>query len=538
MDQRETNAAASEKPDAQSAEQTRTSRDASRFTIVLDPVPASGEASFRATAIPPAPSRLAPRASTRRVDDDVPVKIRAMRDLYAVGDGMFRQRCKNFYVQGKFMEDYEDDAPYHYEYDYYYTTYHMLNVKQLRGYFTWRTRLRRGNYERTAPSLAYLYLYELINGIGAKTTDERFAKMREFEKNYIDAGLGDESMRRYLRRWALELAVVKGAPPETAREFMPRDVLAKDLALAVLRAPKRRDDDEILDAMILFQPRLAKSPALAKGGDDGKRLFAEVWRRGVDQGGKICGKSNLFVACFGYRRTRRIYPFADAVYYDPEKPRDVDYEIDETRRFRRRAGQWTETRFEVYPSYMKTFRTFVRAVDARLRRYLKTGKYLKENLLDSWAFELVNPVIEADRQAKVEAAKPKIEVDLSALSKIRADADVTRDRLLTEEETAEPPTLESPPRREREDASDETFPLRLDANSRHVLETLLKGASPATFARENRLMPSVVADSINEAFYDEIGDAVVECVDENLALVDDYVDDVKRLVQESNHGKQ
>ena len=65
------------------------------------------------------------------------------------------------------MEDYEDDAPWSGEYRRYFTTYHDLNLNQLRGYFAWRTLVRRGVFRRITTSLACMYLYELLNGIGA-----------------------------------------------------------------------------------------------------------------------------------------------------------------------------------------------------------------------------------------------------------------------------------------------------------------------------------------------------------------------------------
>ncbi|MCR4826570.1 MAG: hypothetical protein K5882_06420, partial [Bacteroidales bacterium] len=49
-------------------------------------------------------------------DPSVPAKIREMLSLYEYGDGSFKQKCRNFYRQGKFMEDYEDDFPWNGEF--------------------------------------------------------------------------------------------------------------------------------------------------------------------------------------------------------------------------------------------------------------------------------------------------------------------------------------------------------------------------------------------------------------------------------------
>ena len=43
-------------------------------------------------------------------------------------------------------------------------------------------------------------------------------------------------------------------------------------------------------------------------------------------------------------------------------------------------------------------------------------------------------------------------------------------------------------------------------------------------------MPSIAADTINEALYDEIGDTVLECEDDKLTVVEDYREDVIRLL--------
>ena len=72
--------------------------------------------------------------------------------------------------------------------------------------------------------------------------------------------------------------------------------------------------------------------------------------------------------------------------------------------------------------------------------------------------------------------------------------------------------------------------LPLDNIQLDILRTLLAGNPADGIIRENRLLPSVVADGINEAFFEEIGDSVIEENDGSLALIEDYVDDVRRLL--------
>ena len=134
--------------------------------------------------------------------------------------------------------------------------------------------------------------------------------------------------------------------------------------------------------------------------------------------------------------------------------------------------------------------------------------------------------IEADRQAKIEAAKPKITIRFSQLEQIRQDASVTRDSLLTEEEMTEAEEIEASPA----NAYDELTSDLLNEVQLKIMSMLLSGESVRPFINENHLMPSVLADEINEALFDEIGDTVLECDGENLSLIEDYTEDVKELL--------
>jgi hypothetical protein len=51
-------------------------------------------------------------------------------------------------------------------------------------------------------------------------------------------------------------------------------------------------------------------------------------------------------------------------------------------------------------------------------------------------------------------------------------------------------------------------------------------------------MPSIVTDTINEAFFDEIGDNILECDGERISLVEDYVEEVRPLVEHQTFPKR
>ena len=45
------------------------------------------------------------------------------------------------------------------------------------------------------------------------------------------------------------------------------------------------------------------------------------------------------------------------------------------------------------------------------------------------------------------------------------------------------------------------------------------------------MLPSLTADMINEALFDDIGDTVLICEDDKLSLVEDYRDDLALMLE-------
>ena len=494
-------------------------------TIVLDPVPAAPASVYGDTAI----------SFSERIPilpkDPVPDRIGQMRSLYEYENGSFQLKCKNFYRQGLFMQDYEDDAPWTGEFVCYFPTYRDLTLRQLRGYFSWRTHVRKGDYHSIPTSAAYLYVYELLNGIGAASPEESLIKLAEFEAGYVQSGIGDKRMHKNIRRWMLDFAVIHDLPPDFARRYAAPDLLEEDKALTTLQYPAGCTDEEVFSALCaLGGEKLADSPVVTGYAAEGKHLFAEAWRAAVSSYHRK-GK-DLFAACFGKLASYRWYPLANAVYYPQHIPEDRDYVFDDCRTYHCRKGVWTVERYESLSFDRKRFQSFIHAADRKLRLYLKTGRYLREKKEEAWAAQIIDAVIETDVFAKAEAAKPKLAIDLSGLDRIREDARTTRDSLLTEEERMELEEESGIPDVSVADGqpSGNLANVPLDGLQMQILCALLQGESVEEIIRENHLMPSLVSDAVNEAFFDEIGDTVLSCDDDRLSIIEDYREDLARLM--------
>ena len=483
-------------------------------TLVLGPGMPTGQTGYQDTPIAVGRSEKAP---------DIPEAIRQMLLLYEYGDGSNEQRCRNFYRQGKLMEGYEDDAPWDGDFKRYFTTYHDLNIRQLRGYFTWRTKWRKGEHHATAASMAYLYIYELLNGIGTASPEDGLQKMLDFERDYIDAGLGDETMMRNLHRWMFEFAVLNVLPAETALRCADPEMIQRDHALTVLRNPEVHTDEEVVDALCLLA---GKKTALSLPGH-GLHLAAETWRY-ARQHDQADGR-DLFTACFGEQKQLAWHPLFNAVHYREQAAPDTDYRLDECRTYLCRNGIWYEQCYERLYFDIKRLQELLHQTELRLRRHLKTGHYLRENPREAWARPYVEAVIADDRRQQEEAARPKVDIHLERLEHIREDALKTRDSLLTEEEMEEEGESEAAAPSEVPETTSST---ELPVETR-ILLMLLQGDPPDELIKARRLMPSVVADAINEAYFDEIGDNIVGCEADRLMLVEDYKEEIEQILNKA-----
>ncbi len=530
---------------------------------------------------------------------DIPEQIVRMRRLYSYGSGSFEQKVKNFCRQGRFMKDYEDDAPWDGEFFKYFPTYHDLSVRLLRGYFSWRTQVRDGKYFPVAESLAYIYLYELLWWIGCLGPMDAYLKMADFRENFLDRGYGSDSMRENVDRWMLEFCVIHDLPVSCAQAGLEDAAAEKDKALIRLAQPEKFADDEIVEALLTFSTkRLAASPVVKDS--RGRHLLALIWTI-LSEKYRRNGKS-AFELCFGRQMARPWYPLANTLYRSPAPHSDCVYRLSPVRRYVCRSGLWSVVSYDSVGFDRVHFRSVMNESERVLRLKLGLGRPRKADPAQAWVDPYIQMAFEAEQEEIRKARLDAIHIDSRDLKAIREDAALTRDSLLTEDEIDREPEIELAPgmtlepapepapgaelqaagTREPQGEAEEQpapepeitpgpapgpetdpalrpelefgqaapdpapqaelefgqaaetepalQPIDLDKDERAVLDILLEGEDPGRFLKGKRLLASVVADRINEKFYEFVGDSVVDCEDESILLVEDYIDDVKSIL--------
>ena len=110
---------------------------------------------------------------------------------------------------------------------------------------------------------------------------------------------------------------------------------------------------------------------------------------------------------------------------------------------------------------------------------------------------------------------------------IREDAADTRDSLLTEEELKAEQEEKTQVEENSVDNVKEDYGLSKEEVTTVIM--LLNGEDPEKYLKENHLMAAIVIDNINEKMFDEIGDNVVEFIDDAPILIEDYREDLEDM---------
>lgn len=85
----------------------------------------------------------------------------------------------------------------------YWPTYKSMTRAQKNWYFYWRTEARTGNYIDTDLSYIFIYIYELLSGVGWETPEDGYNKLIELWKAYQQRF---PKLDKYLHSWTFDFA--------------------------------------------------------------------------------------------------------------------------------------------------------------------------------------------------------------------------------------------------------------------------------------------------------------------------------------------
>ena len=399
----------------------------------------------------------------RQMQNFLPDRYRKMREISRWQDdpkggaGRWLSEAELFYRQGLLMADFEDDCPYNGTFKSYFPTYNAMSDRQLRGYFTWRAQVRRGTVEETSTSFAFLYLYELICGIGVDNPLEGFNKIKAFWDAYRAFEPGID---RFARVWLQDYAVFHGLDPKLLRDsktVMFDNALielrhaARDLVPAPApsgQTPKRRKTseptlplppDEVREERLmtainaLSTYNLSNSRLDRSHHRDLRHVACAVYVR-MARYYDTHRKTGIVASLFGEETAMPYTMFASAVFFAPERHEDCEYRLDPIHIYRCQNGFWECMRIHGSRQKSSKLGEMMRACDQRLRLALEPAHPLKEEKVPKYLAKIIDDEIVAWLSWDAAHQPVKIDIDLSQLGHIRSAAVQTREALLIDEE--------------------------------------------------------------------------------------------------------
>ena len=473
-----------------------------------------------------------------RLKTYMPEKYAEMKRIAGEQNG-YLSLSRIFLNQARFMADFEDDYDVKCPFTCYYPTYRMMNDDQLRCYFSWRSKIRRGQIERVSLSYAFVYIYELLALVGADGPADAFCKLKAFSDTYgeIEPDIGP-----YIDRWSEDFVVYYALSSELLSDCPS---YKNSRATEILEAMP--GDDELFGALTaLSSYNIERSKLFKQYPEETKALMCQVWR----DFSAYCEKKKmrpLVQRFFGVVSWHPYDMFDGAVFCDVNKNEDVFYAAGETYKYRRLNGRWYRYSYYSPDKKNRPLGNVMKFADSKLRE--KHGIAPLKADGTKVLSDIVDKAIEKTEKEAAEKERRTVRVDFSALEQIRKASVKTRESLLTDEEREEGVQVNTDSEEalietyrtadDEESIEDENGETTADENSYslteaelQIIKSILHGENAEASARKYGVILSVAVESINEKLFDAVCDNVI-FFDADTPTAEEYYEDfLKGLINE------
>lgn len=429
----------------------------------------------------------------------------------------WKSREELFFYEAKLLADYEDNYEYKGLSYTYYPVYRTMKNAELRGYFSWRTKVRHGIFVPAFETFIYLYAYELINQIGVKTPEEGYAKLFEIFREYKSTGY---TISTNLNKWLIDYVVYYTLD---ASLLAGLDTIIRDQCLSVFCNIDNQTTDQIIAALKHLGSRwLKRSKFYAAHQEDMDNVIARVFRI-LFQHHSEAYKNKWVEQFITPPQIHSIDLFRGSIFYNPHIYKDYKYEVNDQRIYKCLNGNWS-IRIRMFSlDAFHRLDSLLKTLDSKMREACFYGHPIKEEYLPEWIGQIIQAEIKSFLSEKKEAKK--IIIDYTQLEEIRKNAVITQEKLIAVEDYAG--YMES------ESCCESNLPndhisnhMQLNPVEYRLLQCLLYDKDIG-WVKQNGYLLSVIVNAINEKLYDVFNDSVI---DDSPELVEEYIEDLKGIV--------
>ncbi|MDR2665352.1 MAG: TerB N-terminal domain-containing protein [Oscillospiraceae bacterium] len=468
--------------------------------------------------------------------DECRARFHAMRQIA----DMFSRDCRGhsfiFCDQAAFMCDFEDDYAEYAAFSGSVPCYEYMGHRQLRTYFTWRARVRRGEVDCVSPGYAFVYVYELLNNIGVDDPMDGFCKLVFFWDAF---GRHDPALDVYMPGWLKDYYAYYGLP-DTFQSLAIQHGLDKHYPEVFVYG----SDETAFNAYADISRYDARKSRFFTG--ENARHMTEGFLFVIERFRSLCSAASQhfedLVYCASTNRQWRTL-FGDALFYPSREQPDRKVTISKREWYISRNDRWIRRSTALSSAGRDLVTYIMRATESALRDAVGYTYAIKAK---QWYFTDGLQRLGLDAEAIIRAAvaeyfaianRKRVVVDDASLNRIRKEASDTRDMLLVAEGDAPPPPADTEPRpvHTRDEAAGardmwaELFASFTSAET-YALADVLRGGDIRSAAGAAGVLPEVLADGINQKAMDILGDVILEYNDA-ASVYDDYAEGLINMME-------
>jgi hypothetical protein len=355
--------------------------------------------------------------STRHLMGGVnPGRIKQLKSLYQSVVRLNQERNDNSFVrEARELARYKGEKARHVPFRSYWPTYDAMSQKQKEWYFYLRNQLREGKHPKTDLSYLFVYIYELINQVGAKDATDGLIQLCGVWNAYRAAY---PILDKYLVLWVQDYVLIyAGGDFTTMMAYIPEKTLLSlfpdSLAGCFMENP---DAGFTLDFISRFSDYRFYTGQLAQSNQGGfflsllPTVFQKINQCLLHENGKGIFGTYRPAHTSGKRRIA----FQNAIYSGPVTSVCQD-----------------EMPYSTYPPLRSFFTSVIKETENRLREQAQIKGRLRGIQLDPKVLSVIQSLILNQLcQANAEEEKKKLQVDRDRIIRLIEESNLIRQRLL------------------------------------------------------------------------------------------------------------
>ena len=501
-----------------------------------------------------------------------------------------------FYRQAKYLENFEDDYKTKNSYRHSYQDYRLdytysdFSFSDFRTYFSWRTKIRKGEFELIDWEYEYIYINELLNQIGCKDENDSIEKLIEFWKGYRQCTLKLDSVMPNVIK---EFFITNGfkIPYTEIMKKFPIKLKTQAKDLKDINKGIYTDKIDFLNQISTY--KIAKSKLL-------ETKYGYLLNQGIEKVFNILNEkfkeNNIILSEMLMHKNETDYWWKTLknfnIFYEKEPIKPII--IEGTEKYECKNGVWNKIFYSENREYKNTIGYILKSIEYYIREYLgyrkiklpevneifedvqyyyfdRTANVIQKisemNIQETIQIETIK-FLEENKIPKMIFRKPKekqnefeqeekIEVvfNQEQFAKIREKSEEIQKALIIEEDTVEENVKEIASIQNKkinteikietreidlqEDINNvieenvfKKFAYNLNTNEKEIINVLLEKEDVENkimeIAQKQNEMIEVLISNINDKALETIGDTIIES---NMSSIyEDYEDEIKQVL--------